>query len=68
MRVVRWGDGLAVRIPEGVGLREGDEVEVRAAGARAIGVAREALLRGLREFRGRLPEGFRFDRDKANAR
>jgi antitoxin MazE len=29
---------------------------------------REALLRRLRAFRGRLPEDFTFDRDEANAR
>ena len=29
---------------------------------------REALLKRLRGFRGRLPEDFKFDRDEANAR
>lgn len=76
MQVARWGNSLAVRLPaivvEALELREGDEIEIHVAGARQFGVARrlgrEALLKRLRAFRGRLPADFRFDRDDANAR
>ena len=76
MRVAKWGNSLAVRLPAAVvqvlDLKEGDEIESRVAGAREFQVARtpgrEDLLRRLREFRGRLPADFRFDRDEANAR
>jgi antitoxin MazE len=37
MRVAKWDDSLAVRLPEAVvealGLEEGDDIEIRAAGS-----------------------------------
>jgi antitoxin MazE len=76
MQVAKWGNSLAVRLPaavvEALALREGDEIEIHVAAARAFGVARkpgrEDLLKLLRGFRGRLPEDFKFDRDEANGR
>jgi antitoxin MazE len=76
MRVAKWGNSLAVRLPASVievlELKEGDEIEIRVADERAFGVSRkplrEELLKRLREFRGRLPADFKFDRDEANAR
>ncbi|RWO32802.1 MAG: AbrB/MazE/SpoVT family DNA-binding domain-containing protein [Mesorhizobium sp.] len=76
MKVARWGNSLAIRIPavvvEVLELGEGDEIEIHVADARRIGVARkparEELLKRLRAFRGRLPADFKFDRDEANAR
>ena len=76
MRVARWGNSLAVRLPavvvEALELEEGDEIEIHLADVRLLGVARkpgrEELLRRLRAFRGRLPADFKFDRDEANAR
>jgi antitoxin MazE len=76
MQVAKWGNSLAVRLPAAVvevlGLKEGDDIELHVAGAREWGVARKpdcaALLHRLRNFRGRLPADFRFDRDEANAR
>jgi antitoxin MazE len=63
-----------VRLPavvvEALELREGDEIGIHVAAARAFGVARkpgrEDLLKRLRAFRGRLPADFKFDRDEAN--
>jgi antitoxin MazE len=53
-------------------LKPGDEIEIEIAGERAFGVARKpdraAFIQRLREFRGRLPADFSFDRDEANAR
>ena len=76
MRVAKWGNSLAVRLPaivvEALELKEGDEIEIHVVGAGQLGVARkpgrEELLRRLRAFRGRLPADFKFDRDEANAR
>jgi antitoxin MazE len=76
MQVSRWGNSLAVRLPaavvEALGLKEGDEIEIRVDTAREFAVARKPgradLLRRLRAFRGRLPADFKFDRDDANAR
>jgi antitoxin MazE len=74
--VAKWGNSLAVRLPaavvEALGLREGDDIEIDVADARHFGIARkpgrDALLKRLRAFRGRLPADFKFDRDEANAR
>ncbi|RWE55327.1 AbrB/MazE/SpoVT family DNA-binding domain-containing protein [Mesorhizobium sp.] len=76
MKVAKWGNSLAIRLPavvvEALELREGDEIEIQVADARRLGVARkparEELLKRLRAFRGRLPADFKFDRDEANAR
>jgi antitoxin MazE len=76
MRVARWGNSLAVRLPaavvEALELKEGDEIQIHAAGRRAFAVSRKPgrgeLLERLRRFRGRLPADFTFDRDEANAR
>ncbi|MCL2830386.1 MAG: AbrB/MazE/SpoVT family DNA-binding domain-containing protein [Betaproteobacteria bacterium] len=76
MRVAKWGNSLAVRLPaivvEALSLREGDEIEIHAANERVLGIARkpgrEAFLEKLRHYRGRLPEDFSFDRDEANER
>ena len=76
MRVARWGNSLAVRLPaavvEALDLREGDDIDIHVADAREFIVARkpgrEELVRRLRAFRGHLPADFRFDRDEANAR
>ena len=76
MKVAKWGNSLAVRLPsavvEALELKEGDEIEIHVADARAFAIARkpgrEELLKRLRTFRGRLPADFKFDRDDANAR
>ena len=76
MRVAKWGNSLAVRLPasivEALELKEGDEIEIYIADERRFGVprkpTREELLKRLRAFRGRLPADFKFDRDEANAR
>jgi antitoxin MazE len=76
MRVSKWGNSLAVRLPDAVvkalGLKTGDEIEIIVAGPRQFRVerdrARERALDRLRASRRPLPKGFRFDRDEANAR
>jgi antitoxin MazE len=76
MKIARWGNSLAVRLPAAVvdvlKLKEGDDIEITVTDARKLIVARkpgrQELLKRLREFRGRLPPDFKFDRDEANAR
>lgn len=75
MRVARWGNNLAVRLPaaivEALGLKEGDNIEItirpRSGSPAPSGADRDALLKRLRAFRGRLPADFKFDRDDANS-
>jgi antitoxin MazE len=76
MRVAKWGNSLAVRLPDAVvkalKLKSGDEIEIVASGARRFEVgrdrSRERALERLRTLKKPLPKGFRFDRDEANAR
>ena len=76
MRVSKWGNSLAIRVPaavaEALELKEGDEVEVRVAGTRAFDIdrdrSRERALKRIRAFRKRLPSDWKFDREEANAR
>lgn len=76
MRVAKWGNSLAIRLPssvvEALELKEGDEIEVDVAETRQFEIrrkpGRQELLKKLRAFRGRLPADFVFDRDDANAR
>ena len=76
MRVAKWGNSLAVRLPaavvEALDLKEGDDIEIDIAGARAFEIrkkpgARELLAR-LRKYRGRLPADFKFNRLEAHER
>ncbi len=76
MRVAKWGNSLAVRLPDAVvkalKLKMGDEIEIVASGERRFEVgrdrSRERALERLRTLKKPLPKGFRFDRDEANAR
>ena len=76
MRVAKWGNSLAIRIPaevaEALELREGDEVEVRVAGTRSFDVdrdrRRERAMERIRAARWKLPPDWKFDRDEANER
>lgn len=76
MRVFKWGNGLAIRLPaavvEALKLKAGAEVEVHVMGQRALGVSderhRALALTRIRTFRKKLPADWKFDRDEANAR
>ena len=76
MRVAKWGNSLAVRLPQSVvevlRLKEGDSVEIRIADERAFKIARsptrKELIARLRKYRRRLPADFTFDRWDANTR
>jgi antitoxin MazE len=76
MRVARWGNSLAVRLPaavvEALDLEEGDEIEIRIVGDRAFAVSgdqsRKRALERIRQLRRPLPPGFLFDRADVNER
>jgi antitoxin MazE len=76
MRVSKWGNSLAIRLPaivvEALELKEGDEVEVRVAGSRSFDLERdrrrERAMERIRAARWKLPPDWKFDRDEANAR
>ena len=76
MRVSKWGNSLAVRLPDAVvktlKLKSGDEIEIVLRGERVFEIdrdrSRERSLARLRALKKPLPKGFRFDRDEANAR
>ena len=72
MKVARWGNSLAIRIPADVAsallLKEGDEVEITVREDRSLEIARdrrrEEALRRLAELakKAKFPPGWKFDR------
>lgn len=74
MKVAKWGNSLAIRIPapiaEIMDLKVGDEVDIKVAGTREADLSKEpsrqAMLERLRKYRGRLPKDWKFDRIEAN--
>ena len=76
MKVAKWGNSLAIRLPrpivEALDLKVGDDVEVTANGGRSLEVTRdrtrEKALARIRAMRVPLPPGYKFDRDEANER
>jgi antitoxin MazE len=75
--VFKWGDCLAVRLPQELvdqlGLKEGDELNVVAARGGTIEVdskhaQRRRALDRLANRNWILPDGYKFDRDEANER
>ncbi len=76
MRVSKWGNSLAVRVPgvlvEALELKEGDEIDLHVAQKDEFGVSRkptqEELVERLRKYRGLIPADIKFDREEANAR
>jgi antitoxin MazE len=76
MKVAKWGNSLAIRIPKDVaatlGISEGDEVQLTPAEKPVIGIARqmsrEEALDRLGRFQGLLPPGYKFKRSDAYGR
>jgi antitoxin MazE len=76
MRVSKWGNSLAIRLPasvsEALELKEGDEIEVHVVGERAFDIdrdrSRQRALERIRAFRKKLPADWKFDREEANVR
>ncbi len=78
MRVAKWGNSLAVRLPadvvETLGLKEGDELDFNADPANTYSLAlirrltKAEAMEKLRSLRGLMPADYKFDRDEANER
>jgi antitoxin MazE len=76
MLVSKWGASLAVRLPKELvkemGLKAGDEVEIRPIGKKRLAIEKRdrqaAFLEAMKQFRFELPPDYKFDRDEANER
>ena len=76
MRVAKWGNSLAVRIPAELaaemGLKEGHEIEFSRKGANLVEVSPkdiDAVMRErLKSFRGMILDDFEFEREETNKR
>lgn len=76
MQVSKWGDSLAVRLPETLvqkmGLRDGDEIDIVDVVERTLVVQKEdrrqRALANIRSRKWNLPPDYKFDRDEANER
>ena len=76
MKVSKWGNSLAVRIPANVAeelhLKDGDEINIRVAHSGDLAIerepTREELIASIRKMGRPLPPDFKFDREEANAR
>ena len=74
MKVAKWGNSLAIRIPvtvvEALELKEGDSIEINAVGKNGIEIvrdmSREHAIERLRAMRRPAPAGYKFDREDAN--
>ena len=70
MKVARWGNNLAVRLPvelvRELGLKEGDLVDRDVLVLRKA--RREEALESMRKAKWKLPPGYKFDREEANSR
>jgi antitoxin MazE len=76
MKVARWGNSLAMRLPaklvDDMGLKEGDELNLRQLGDLDFNVhreiSREEMMERWNNIRWKLPKDYKFDREEANAR
>lgn len=76
MKVAKWGNSLAVRLPaslvETQKIAEGDEIELIPRGKGKFDVTpdvrRRRALEEMRRLSVPLPPGYKFDREEANAR
>ena len=76
MRVAKWGNSLAVRLPkalvDNLDLKAGDEVQVvaRAPGELVVGrdLRRQRAVERMRRRAWTPPDGYTFDRIAANER
>jgi antitoxin MazE len=76
MRVSKWGNSLAIRLPaavvEALELKDGDDIEIKVASKQEFEVkkdrTRQQAIEGLRRLRRPLPPGFVFNREEAHER
>lgn len=76
MKLAKWGNSLALRIPaevvEKMHLSPGEEVELRVTGEHEFQVSRdrrrEEAIEALRKLARPLPPGYRFNREELHDR
>ncbi len=76
MKVAKWGNSLAIRLPaivvEALDLKVGDDVEILAPGQRSTKAETPAsqreFIERLWKYEGRLPADFKIDRLTASER
>ncbi len=76
MKVAKWGNSLAVRLPaslvEELRIEEGDEIDLTARGRGKLEVSpderRKKAIEEMQRLSVPLPPGYKFDREEANAR
>jgi antitoxin MazE len=76
MRVSKWGNSLAIRLPativKALELKDGDQIEIRIAADRQFEVSRvrsrEDAIERLRRMQRPLRAGLTFDRNSAHER
>jgi antitoxin MazE len=76
MKVSRWGNSLAVRLPADVvralGVREGDMIDsaplLKAAASAEREAERQAALDRIKARQWQVPPDWKFDREEANER
>jgi antitoxin MazE len=74
MQVSKWGNSLAIRLPasivEALELHAGDDIEIIVADKRVFELKKKPVnqeyIARLRQFRGKLPADFIFNREEAN--
>ncbi len=72
MKVAKWGNSLAVRLPmavvEALELQDGDEIEIRVDDPRTLTVAKkpdlEEMFARVRKLRGKMPKDYKFNREE----
>jgi antitoxin MazE len=72
MQVSKWGNSLAIRLPAKLvaelGLKEGDEIDVRTASERLLEIARkptaDELFDEMLKLRGSLSADYKFNREE----
>ena len=76
MKLAKWGNSLALRIPadvaEELNLAPGDEVQLSIAGGNKLEIVRdrrrEKAIEALRKLAVPMPPGYKFDREETHER
>lgn len=76
MRVAKWGNSLAIRLPRAVvqalDLKPGDDINIHVHGRNDVALGRkmtrEEALEIMRKLAKPLPADFKFNREEANER
>lgn len=72
MKVAKWGNSLAIRVPvevaERLKLKSGDEIQIKVTGEHKFEVSRDRrrleALQKLKKLRFELPADYKFSRDE----